>query len=69
MLTTQQIGDSVRAQRKALGLTQIQAAGLCGVGERFMRELELGKPTVQLGKVLQVLSGLAIRLSLEVRGT
>jgi y4mF family transcriptional regulator len=69
MLTTQQIGDTVRAQRKALGLTQIQAAGLCGVGERFIRELELGKPTVQLGKVLQVLSGLAIRLSLKARGT
>lgn len=67
MLTTQQIGEAVRAQRKALGLTQIEAAGLCGVGERFLRELELGKATVQLGKVLQVMSGLGMTLSLEAR--
>lgn len=67
MLTTQQIGEAVRAQRKALGLTQIEAAGLCGVGERFLRELEFGKATVQLGKVLQVMSGLGMTLSLEAR--
>jgi y4mF family transcriptional regulator len=67
MLKTEHIGEAVRAQRKALALTQIEAAGLCGVGERFLRELELGKPTVQLGKVLQVLSGLGMSLSLEAR--
>jgi len=31
MMTPQRIGEKVRAQRKALGLTQIGAAGLCGV--------------------------------------
>lgn len=51
-------------QRKALGLTQIEAAGLCGVGERFLRELEMGKPTVQLGKTLQVMAGLGLRLEI-----
>ena len=64
-MTPEQIGKRVRAQRKALGLTQIEAAGLCGVGERFLRELEMGKPTVQLGKALQVMAGLGLRLKIE----
>lgn len=67
MVTIEQIGETVRARRKALGLTQVQAAGLCGVGERFLRELELAKPTIQLGKTLQVLAGLGISFSLQVR--
>jgi len=66
MMTTTQFGKIVRQRRKSLGLTQIEAAGLCGVGERFLRELEFGKSTVQLGKVLQVLAGLGIALSLDV---
>ncbi|MGK7297521.1 MAG: helix-turn-helix domain-containing protein [Candidatus Wenzhouxiangella sp. M2_3B_020] len=66
-MTPEQIGERVRAQRKALGLTQIEAAGLCGVGERFLRELEMGKPTVQLGKTLQVMAGLGLRLEVEAR--
>jgi y4mF family transcriptional regulator len=64
-VTPKQIGERVRAQRKALGLTQIEAAGLCSVGERFLRELEMGKPTVQLGKTLQVMAGLGLRLEVE----
>ena len=66
MMTTKQLGELVRQRRKSLGLTQIEAAGLCGMGERFLRELEFGKSTVQLGKVLQVLAGLVIALSLDV---
>lgn len=66
-MTPETLGSMVRQRRKALGLTQIEAAGLCGVGERFLREFELGKPTVQLGRVLKVLTGLGIDLKLEVR--
>ena len=33
------------------GLTQAQAAGLAGVGNRFLSELERGKSTVELGRV------------------
>lgn len=62
-----QLGETVRSQRKALGLTQIEANGLCGVGERFLRELEHGKPTLEIGRVIQVLTGLGIDLSATVR--
>ena len=62
---TKNLGKAIRHQRKSIGLSQINAAGLCGVGERFFSELERGKPTVELGKVLQVLSRLGLRIVLE----
>lgn len=45
----------VRFQRKKLGMTQEELATKAGVGLRFVRELEQGKPTLQLDKVEQVL--------------
>lgn len=62
------LGRSIRAQRKAQGATQAELASLCGVGVRFISELENGKPTVELGKVLQVLRCLGLVLSLHPRG-
>jgi y4mF family transcriptional regulator len=41
--------------RKAVKLTQHELAARVGVGLRFVRELEQGKPTVRLDKVSQVL--------------
>lgn len=60
---TRELGQLIRQRRKALGLTQLDAAGLCGVGERFLSELERGKPTASLGKTLQVLRRLGLTLS------
>jgi y4mF family transcriptional regulator len=59
---TEDIARAVRTRRKELGLTQADAAGLCGVGIRFWSELENGKKTLQLGKVLAVLDRLGIVL-------
>lgn len=47
-----EFGEQIRLRRKALGLTQQQLAARCGVGTRFIIELEAGKPTCQLGKSL-----------------
>lgn len=65
ILDVQALGTQVRQHRKELGLSQLDAAGLCGVGERFLSELERGKPTVQLGKVLQVIRRLGLRMAVE----
>jgi HTH-type transcriptional regulator/antitoxin HipB len=62
---TKNLGEAIRHQRKSIGLSQVNAAGLCGVGERFLSELERGKPTVELGKVLQVLNRLGLRVVLD----
>lgn len=65
MVTVDTIGQAVRDARKALGLRQDALAAAAGVGVRFLVELERGKPTVQLGKVLTVLD--ALGLEFEVR--
>jgi len=62
------LGQYVRDQRKAQGATQAEFASLCGVGVRFISELENGKPTVELGKVLQVLKCLGLEVSIQPRG-
>lgn len=57
-VTPAAIGEIVRSTRKACHLRQDELAGAAGVGLRFVVELEAGKPTAQLGKVLQVLATL-----------
>jgi len=56
------IGKAVRKKRKEDGLTLADAAALCGVGYRFLSNLENGKVTVELGKTLQVLSCLGLQI-------
>ncbi len=58
----EQIGRIVRQVRVAQGLRQDQLAAAAGVGVRFLVELEGGKPTVRLAKVLAVLDALGCRL-------
>lgn len=47
-----EFGALVRAKRKALGWTQAELAARSGTGERFIVELERGKPTCHLEKSL-----------------
>ena len=58
MLDPAAIGRIVRDERKELGLRQDELAAASGVGLRFVVELEAGKRTAQLGKVLDVLAAL-----------
>lgn len=52
----------VREQRKSLGYTQEEFATRVGVGLRFLRDLELGKPSARMDKVNQVLNFLGHQL-------
>jgi y4mF family transcriptional regulator len=51
----QYLAEFVIERRKALKLTQTQLADKAGVGLRFVRELERGKPTLRMDKVNEVL--------------
>jgi len=62
-MTTEEIGLKVRESRKRQGLTQPSLAMVAGTGLRFIVDLEAGKPTCQVGKVLQVMTALGIKLS------
>ena len=61
--TANEFGASLARARKALGLTQRQLALSIGVGERFIVDLEAGKPTAQLGKALAAAKAAGMRLS------
>lgn len=59
------IASKIKDERKKQNLTQTQLAGLCNVGLRFIVDLEAGKETCQIGKVLLVLDVLGINLIME----
>ena len=65
-MTPAEIGRIVRAARRAQGLRQDQLAGAAGVGVRFLSELERGKKTVRLEKVIAVLDALGCTLRVEM---
>ncbi len=55
------LGRAVRTMRKQLGLTQPELAMTAGTSVRFVVELERGKPTCRLSKVMDVLATLGAR--------
>lgn len=61
------IGRMVRQKRKASGFTQVEAAGMCNVGVRFMSELENGKSTLQIDRVLHVLQSFGLEVIIKDR--
>jgi y4mF family transcriptional regulator len=63
-LTTQEIGALVRETRKKMKVTQRDLALTSGTGLRFLIELEKGKETCQIGKVLTVLQTLGVKIQL-----
>ena len=58
------IGELVRKTRKGMGVTQRDLALTSGTGMRFIIDLEQGKATCQLEKVLTVLNTLGVRIDL-----
>ncbi len=62
--TPEKIGQLVRNARKNIGVTQKDLAMTSGTGLRFIIDLEKGKPTCQLGKVLTVLHTLGVKIEM-----
>lgn len=58
------IGLLVRATRIAQGIRTQDLTGTASV--RFLTDLEAGKPTAQIGKVLAVLEELGIHVYLDI---
>lgn len=62
------IGRAVRQFRREQNLKQLDLAGLANTGNRFIVELEQGKPTLQLQKVLEILAILGLEMTVRRRG-
>lgn len=56
------LSENIKKLRKEYNLTQEDLAMKSGVGLRFVRELEQGKPTVRMDKVNQVLALFSMEL-------
>jgi y4mF family transcriptional regulator len=66
ILTATDLACVIRAVRKSVHVRQDDLAGAVGVSRQFAVDVEKGKPTVQLGKVLQLLEELGVVLSVDI---
>ena len=65
-MTVKQISQHIKKARKDKKMTQEQLAQVCGVGRRFISELESGKKQrYDLVLTLRVLQRLGLRLQLS----
>lgn len=67
--TVEDLGRLVRAHRKGRHLTLETVSGLGNLGKRFLSELERGKETAEIGKVLSALRTLGLEVIVQPRGT
>jgi y4mF family transcriptional regulator len=66
--TTKDLGVLVREYRAFQKMTQADILGLANTGNRFIVDLENGKPTVQFQKVLDVLDTLGVEVLIQKKG-
>ncbi len=64
-MNSEKLGQIIKNQRKSLGLTQTEVALSCGVGIRFVSDLENGKPSCQIEKALLVMESIGLNLILN----
>lgn len=66
--TARELGALARRARTGQKMLQTDIAGLANTGNRFVVELEQGKPTLQLQKVLDVLDLLGLEVIVRRKG-
>lgn len=64
-MTVEEIGKIIRETRKKQGITQSALAMTANTAPRFISDLENGKPTCEIGKVLQIIRCLGISIEMK----
>jgi y4mF family transcriptional regulator len=64
-MDSKKLGLILKDHRKSLGLTQTEVALSCGVGIRFISDLENGKSSCQIGKALLVIESIGLKVMLH----
>ena len=59
------VGPAIRQYREEAGLTQEQLAKMAGLNRTYLSDLEQGKETEQLRRVLRLLKLLGVRATLQ----
>lgn len=62
------LGAAIRQRRKALHYTQAYVSEATGFSVSFISDVERGKSTVELGKVLSLANLLGLDCEMKVRG-
>jgi transcriptional regulator with XRE-family HTH domain len=63
--TSESLGAAIRHYRHEAGLTQQELARRAGLHRTYLSDLEQGKETEQLRRILRVLRQLGVRMTLE----
>jgi HTH-type transcriptional regulator/antitoxin HipB len=64
-MDSKKLGLVIKNHRKSLRLTQTDVALSCGVGIRFVSDLENGKSSCQIGKALLVMESIGLKLMFD----
>ncbi|MFZ2955713.1 MAG: helix-turn-helix domain-containing protein [Candidatus Ozemobacteraceae bacterium] len=59
------LGRIIKEQRSGMQLSQTDLANLAGLSLNFVSQIEAGKTTAQIGKVIEILHALGMCFSLE----
>lgn len=62
------LGSAIKERRKELNYTQKFLSEVTGVSSSFISDLEHGKETTEIGKVLFLINTLGLNFILEKRG-
>jgi y4mF family transcriptional regulator len=61
-MKTTKIAEAIHRRRRDLGLTQLELADLAEVSERLIRDLEAGRLTIRMDKLLATLDALGLEI-------
>ncbi|SQH77649.1 conserved protein of unknown function,might belong to Transcriptional regulator [Shewanella benthica] len=59
------LGAAIKAKRTQSGITQADAAALCGLAKQTYIKIEQGRDDIRLCSVMDVMQGLGIQLSIK----
>ena len=62
------LGAAIRARRKELEYTQAYRAEFTGLSVTFISDVERGKPTAEIEKVIRLINILGMDITIEKRG-
>jgi transcriptional regulator with XRE-family HTH domain len=65
LYTGASVGPAIRKYREEAGLTQAELADMAGLNRTYLSDLEQGKETEQLRRILRILKLLGVRATLQ----
>jgi len=63
--TPTSLGAAIKHYRKQAGLTQAELAELAGLNRTYLSDMEKGKETEQVRRLVRVLKQLGVRMTLQ----